>query len=222
MKRYLGFIIVLLCSTMARADFNNAISLAQQAGAISGAASSCGQDISLLSSHLQDAFNVMVSNEEQRAKVMITYLQAFNNAKEMEAAKAKIPCDQVLKDYNNLPILKPDYQNTVLPGLRDTATAVQPVPSMTSPALQPQQPNTSVTVPSIPALATPSTAPAQDMTVPVTPSGSSPALAIPAAPTNPLAPPQPSVPANNPVVPGANAVVPTQPGPVAPQPGSPY
>jgi len=223
MKRYLGLVALLLCSTIARADFNSAISLAQQAGAISGAASACGQDVSLLSSRLQDAFNVMVANEEQRAKVMMTYLQAFNNAKEMETAKARIPCDQVLRDYNSLPILKPNYQQTVLPGLRDTPAAVQPAPSVTSPALQPQQPEASATVPTIPALATPSTAPAQDMFAPVTPPGSAPALAVPApAQTNPLAPPQPSVPANNPVMPGADAVIPTQPGPVAPQPGTPY
>lgn len=204
MKRYLGLVSLLFCSTIAYADVNSAVSLAQQAGAISGAASACGQDISLLSSRLQDAFAVMVPDETQRAKVMMTYLQAFNNAKEMEAAKAKIPCDQVLKDYNNLPILRSDYQQTVLPGLSDTPATTQPAPAM-APAQQANQ--------SVPALATPGTTPAQ---VP------DPALTVPAPEQpNPLAPPQPAVPANNPVMPGANAI-PAQPGPSVPQPGSPY
>ena len=180
MKRYLWLITLLLCSTIARADFSNAVSLAQQAGAIAGAASACGQDISLLSSRLQEAFNVMVPDDLQRSKVMMTYLQSFNNAKEMENAKAKIPCEQVLKDYNNLPILKADYQQTVLPGLLDIPAATAQVPT---PQQAPQQatplatsphsqqavvPGATVpmTSPSIPALATPGTAPAQTIPAP--------------------------------------------------------
>lgn len=200
MKRLIALLTMLLCSTLAHADFNSAVSLAQQAGAIAGAASACGQDVTLLSSRLQDAFNIMVTDEVQRSKVMMTYLQAFSNAKEMEANKAKIPCEQVLKDYNNLPILKPDYQQTVLPGLRDNPSQPnqpQPLPQLTSPALAPQQPAAAPGQPAapvqqmVPALATPSTAPAP-------------------AQANPIQPPQPTVPGNNPVAPGASAVAPAQ------------
>lgn len=118
MKRLL-LLTLLCCSTTTYADIDNALNLAQQAGAIAGTASACGQDSSLLSNRVQEAFSVMVPDEAQRAKVVMIYLQSFHNAQEIEQTQAKIPCDQVLKDYQNLPILRADYQQTVLPALRD-------------------------------------------------------------------------------------------------------
>lgn len=186
MKRLLLCTTLLFCS-IAQADINSAMALAEQAGAIAGAASACGQDVSPLASRLQEAFNIMVTDENEKAKTMMTYLQAYNSAKEMEQAKAKIPCDQVIKDYNSLPILKPDYQQTVLPGLRDTTPSASSQPA---PQPAPAPSVAAPTQPNIPALAAPGT-----------------------APTNPPALPQPTVPANNTVQPGALPAQPTVPAP---------
>lgn len=180
MKRLLLAVILLSSACFAVADINTATSLAQQAGAIAGAASACGQDISPLSSRIQQAFSVMLTDENERAKATALYLQAYNNAREMEQTKAKIPCDQVLKDYNNLPILKADYQQMVLPSLRDNPPAVT---APAAPAPITPAPQAAAPVPSIPA----------------------PTPGIPSAPAMPpqnvITPPAPAVPAITPNLP---------------------
>ncbi|CAM4398633.1 MAG: hypothetical protein LEGION0398_MBIBDBAK_01195 [Legionellaceae bacterium] len=126
MNRYLFFLFFIGWTQLSFANISDAENIAKQAGAISGAALACGQDTQLLTSRLQEVFSVMQLTQVELNRVNLIYLQAMNQAKALEIQQAKIACDQVLKDYNSLPLLRPDYQQTVLPSMHDVPTTTNP------------------------------------------------------------------------------------------------
>lgn len=114
MKKFLFAGIVLGGTVnLAWAD-SDAISFAIQAGAIAGAAQACGQDPALLGSRVAEALMLLAKDDDDRTQASSSYQRALQEANRNEAATQKIGCNQVLQDYNSLPILKSDYKQTVL------------------------------------------------------------------------------------------------------------
>lgn len=209
MKRFALAVTLIGCCSFAQADANSAIALAQQAGVIAGAAEACGQNVSVLNERIQEAINVMVPEQTERTRAGIVYGQSYNSAKVAEKAHAKIPCNQVLKDFNSLPILRADYKQSVLPTLRDPQPAA---PQAAQPARHNQTPPAAQ--PSLPSQNMPQNGPSLG------------APAQPGAPSNPIMPgATPPAPQFNPAVQTTPGVIPNtaqqltqpQPTPVIPQ-----
>jgi hypothetical protein len=145
------------------AGSSDAIQFGVQAGSIAGMTQACGQDISVFVTRVNEALNKLAISPTDRVQASAAFQRTLQQTQTMETNDHSIPCIQVLQDYNSLPILRSDYQQTVIAQLH---------PGM--PANAPQQ-------------AAPSTAaPAAPTTVP-TPTTAAPTASVPAIPQ-----PQPS------------------------------
>lgn len=161
----LGSVCLAQADNMGNSD---ATQFAVQAGSIAGMTQSCGQDISIFTSRVNEALNKLATSPSDRMQAIATFQRVMQQAQTMETTNHTISCAQVVQDYNNLPILRADYQQTVIaqlhPGMPQMATA-QPAPGSVSPAapapssLQPLPqgstvpgvPNTATTPPPAPA-----------------------------------------------------------------------
>lgn len=162
MKKFLFASIVLCCTiNLAWAD-SDAISFAIQAGAIAGAAQACGQDPALLGSRVAEAIMLLAKDDNDRTQAISSYQRALQEANRNEAATQKIGCNQVLQDYNSLPILKPDYKQTVLaPLLAGPASN-----TANSGATTPSNPATNQATPLVPGSALPANSGNDGLTLP--------------------------------------------------------
>lgn len=160
LKKISPFILLFSYTVSAHADDATALALAQQAGIIAGAAQACGQDISLLNNRIIEAIQALSNNDTTRNQALVFYTQSVNNADQQQQSSHKLDCSQVKKDYQNLPILRNDYQQSVMEPLKQTAqTQVTPEQAKTIHSAVGNQsalPGTTMTSGTIQPLGTPS------------------------------------------------------------------
>jgi hypothetical protein len=112
-----------------------AVTLARQAGAIGGAAQACHQDISLLSARLDEAITAAAQSTMDSSDAVAAYQQSVKEASNKQAADRPIPCEVVLMDYKQIPLLRDDYREVVLSALKaEQAQYAKPTPTTTPPA----------------------------------------------------------------------------------------
>jgi hypothetical protein len=113
---------------------SNAIAFAIEAGSIAGASQACGQDVSIFSSRIAEAIDRLAASPADKIAAMADFQHALQQAQATQSANHTIPCQQVMQDYHSLPIMRPDYQQTVIsqlsPGMTGQAQTVggQPPP----------------------------------------------------------------------------------------------
>ena len=196
MKKFTIGLCLFALLPQAFANQTEAIALAAAAGGVAGAAKACGQDISEFNNRVNQAIGIMAPSPAE----LITAMQAFQNytnaAYTKQSTQQILPCQQVIKDYSEVPLMRNDYTTSVLPQLRNTeqrpAFLAPQQPPMEQAALQQrkedyQQPAN----PAVPVFnslqqvqGSPQTTPQVVNTVPTAQ-----AIAAPAAPNNPNPPP---------------------------------
>jgi hypothetical protein len=132
---------------------SNAIEFASEAGRIAGIAQACGQDISLFTNRTGEAINKLALNMPDKILATQSFQIALKQAQLVQTSKNIVPCGQALKDFSNLPILRSDYQQTVIANLNPDMNAnnnpSQVAPN--NPAVNPALPNTNYgTTPNMP------------------------------------------------------------------------
>lgn len=102
---------------------SNAIAFAVQAGQIAGSAQGCGINISTFTTRVSEAINKLALNPTDNSAAISTFQQALQQAQIVQRNNNPIPCSQVTQDFNNLPLLRPDYEQTIIaqltPGMAD-------------------------------------------------------------------------------------------------------
>lgn len=93
---------------------SSAVSFAMQAGQIAGVVQACGQDVSVFMTRVGEAVDRLAISAPDRVTAMLAFQRVLREAQTIEQQKQPIPCDQAIKDYNSLPILRSDYKETVL------------------------------------------------------------------------------------------------------------
>jgi hypothetical protein len=163
------------CVTCAIADIpprpigsSNAIAFAIEAGSIAGASHACGQDVSIFTGRIGEAIDKLASSPADKLAAMTNFQHAYQQANATQSANHSIPCQQVMQDYHSLPIMRPDYQQTVISQLHsgminqpNTITGQTPAPP---PGVGEQPPILPQNNPSAPIA--PSTQNPQNLTIP--------------------------------------------------------
>lgn len=131
MKRYL-LLLALICSLSVHAaetpsggGSSFAVMLARQAGLIAGAAEACGHNVSLLAARLDEAIQAVAQNTIDSSDAIAAYQQSAKEAKALQSSTPRMPCEQIVKDYNSLPLLRDDYKEVVLTALKADDKAQQ-------------------------------------------------------------------------------------------------
>lgn len=113
-----------------------AIVMAATAGGLAGAARACGQGITEFNNRVNQALAVLAQNPTE----LLTAEQAYQNyssaAFTKEASQRPVPCEKVLADFQQVPLMRPDYQTTVLTQLRPTAQPPSFLPGQQPPMEQ--------------------------------------------------------------------------------------
>lgn len=112
---------------------SDAIQFAIQAGSIAGPTQACGQDISVFVSRVNEAINKLATSPGDKVMAMNSFQGILQQAQTQQMRTHHFACSQVIQDFNNLPILRPDYESTVI---------AQMAPGMTGPANTTAQPPT--------------------------------------------------------------------------------
>jgi hypothetical protein len=143
MKKRLTLMSLSLFSAAAIAQvaYSNADQFALQAGTIAGFAQSCGQNIMMLNSRVTDVVNILAKNPGDQQTAMTIYEKAMSDAQyQVSRNRTTTNCDEIISNYNTLPLLRPDYKQTVLPAMANidnaaaTTTAPPPAPNSAPPA----------------------------------------------------------------------------------------
>lgn len=93
---------------------SNAIQFAIEAGSIAGAVQACGQDSSIFVTRVNEALNKLATNPGDKLLAMSYFQKTLQQAQVSQTNNHPIACNQVVQDYNSLPILRPDYEQTVI------------------------------------------------------------------------------------------------------------
>ena len=109
-------------NTSNKPSYSNAIAFGEQAGSIAGVARACGQDPSLFITRVNEALDKIAISPADKVTATQTFQQAMQKAQATETQKQIIPCTQAIQDFNNLPLLRNDYKETVLPQLNPNMT----------------------------------------------------------------------------------------------------
>ncbi len=171
MKLYLVLLPLIFSSfTAYAAESSFAVILARQAGLVGGAAQACGQDVSLLIARLDEAILAVAQDSMDHSNAVAAYQQSAKDTQALQAKKASLPCEQVLRDYQSLPLLRDDYKEVVLTALKadkeQQAKANTPPAKPTSPAAAPATPLPSTPPPQAPTTPPPAATPATPTAVP--------------------------------------------------------
>lgn len=114
MKKYVGCILLMGLSLSAFAD-DTTNQFAVQAGNIAGAAEQCGQDASVLISRSKEAIKAMAPNAVDQSDADSLFDKSVANARAyQDTVMRKFSCQDVLTTYNSLPLLRSDYQQSVI------------------------------------------------------------------------------------------------------------
>lgn len=120
---------------------SNAGLFAVQAGSVAGAAQSCGQDVTVFSSRIGEAISKLSVNDADRVAAMAAYQQALQQAQQTQANIHPLACPQVTQDFLSLPIMRGDYEQTVIsqlnPAMSGTGQPGPAAPPINQPYNQP-------------------------------------------------------------------------------------
>lgn len=140
---------------------SDAVQFGVQAGGIAGTTQACGQDISLFVSRINEAINKLATSPGDKVMAAAAFQQALQQAQTQETNNHTIPCSQVVQDYSSLPILRPDYEQTVIaqlhPGMPAASGTAGSTSSASTPTTTPQT-NTSASSQNGPSAQNPSSA----------------------------------------------------------------
>jgi len=120
---------------------SNAIAFGVQAGQIAGSAQGCGLDIATFTARVGEAINKLALNPVDSQAAMSSYQQTMQQAQINQRNNNPIPCTQVKQDFNNLPLLRPDYQQSVIAQLNPGMTNNNPTTTTQTNTAPNQQPN---------------------------------------------------------------------------------
>lgn len=158
------------------AEDSAAVAFGTQAGIVAGAAQACNQSISLMTSRTDEVISALATDPTDAKNAQGAYKRAVEDANASQNLSQKLSCSKVVGDFNNLPLLRPDYQQTVIaPLLKDRPT---------------QTNSTSTTNQTTPVAATPATVPpptTSQAQAQATPTATAPASTAAPAYTNPAA-----------------------------------
>lgn len=105
---------------------SNAMAFAIQAGAIAGAAQSCGQDTTVYAGRVNEALNKLAQSATDKLLAITNYQKALEQAQTAQMTEHTIPCTQVIQDFNSLPLMRDDYETTVISQLTPTMGTAAP------------------------------------------------------------------------------------------------
>ena len=100
----------------------NANQFAEQAGTIAGTAQACGQDVSTLTSRSIEVINALTHIPDEQKLALQLYEKASAAALENQNKSHAMKCTDVLSSYNSLPLLQPNYKDTVIPAMAKMGT----------------------------------------------------------------------------------------------------
>lgn len=151
----------------------NAMSFAMQAGYIGGAAQGCGQDLTVYNARIGEALDRLALSPTDKVMAMSSFQKTLLQARTAQTEKQLIPCNQVLQDFIGLPLMREDYQQTVLTQLS---------PSMGSPPFQQPAPQVAANVMPVAPASVPT--PVAPIPAPTVANNTIPQPATPPAPQN--------------------------------------
>jgi len=144
-----------------------AVYYAKQAGTVGGAAAGCGQSILIFNNRSAEVIDILAQDPQDKAAAKAAF-DATAQMKQQEQAASpsqQYLCPGILHDFNtNLPLVKDDYQTTVLAPLRKANPPAPPPQQQTAPPILPgsppypgqfPQPRSSAANPIFPSLAAP-------------------------------------------------------------------
>ncbi len=103
----------------------NATVFASQAAIIAGAAQACGQDTREFVQRVNEILYKMSFSSADKVIASATFNQTMQQAQANQMNYLAVPCDQVIAEFQNLPIMHDDYQQTVITQLNpNTGQAV--------------------------------------------------------------------------------------------------
>jgi hypothetical protein len=123
MEKYCSILLLLTSTVVFAQASSNADQFAVQAGAIAGAAQACGQDITEYNSRINEAINVLGTNASDKQQALTLYDKTLSGIQYTQTKLHDLNCPQVIQSYQTLPIMRADYQTTVLPALANMNTA---------------------------------------------------------------------------------------------------
>ena len=131
-------------SIAASGAVTNAIAFSIQAGQIAGAAQACGLDVSVFTVRVSEAINKLALNPTDKMAATDSFQKTLGQAQAIQTANHPIACSQVTQDFNSLPILRSDYEQTVISQLTPGASNNNSAQTNTTTNQQNQQqtPNT--------------------------------------------------------------------------------
>lgn len=96
------------------AEQSKALDFARQAGVIAGMAQACHQNTSVFNQRVLIALQKLAANPTELAGAILIYHQVTQSTQTSQKKSQVIPCQKVLDDYRQLPILQADYQHNVI------------------------------------------------------------------------------------------------------------
>ncbi len=125
-KRILLLALILTCSlSSVQADNtpaapsnpapeSNAVSFAIQAGFIAGAAQACGQDPTVFMARVNESLDKLALSPMDKVFAMNNFQKTMQQARTAQINTHPFRCSQVIQDFNGLPLMRADYQQTVI------------------------------------------------------------------------------------------------------------
>ncbi len=103
-------------------EATNAIAFAIQAGQIAGTAQACGINITTFTTRAGEAINKLALNPTDSEAATNSFQQTLQQAQTAQNNYHRLTCSQVNQDFSNLPLLRPDYEQTVIAQLNPGMT----------------------------------------------------------------------------------------------------
>lgn len=114
-------------SNIGTAPTTSATGFAIQAGIIGGVAQACGQDITVFITRANEAIDRLSLSSSDKVIAIARLQKAVQDAQAQQIMKQPFSCTQAIQDFNGLPIMRDDYQQTVISKL-SPAIGSNPVP----------------------------------------------------------------------------------------------
>lgn len=152
------------------AEDSQSVYFAKQAGVITGAAEACGQPVSMMIMRSGEIIDALATDSMDKSYATAAFSKAQQDAHTNMVNSQQISCAKVITDFNSLPLLQPDYKQTVLqpllaasPGANLTKTKTA-LPTPVNPAI----PSPSLPTETAPATSAENTNPLASQTSPPT------------------------------------------------------
>lgn len=109
-----------------------ASAFALQAGTIAGAARACGADVTGFINRVDEALNKITFGSADKVLASADFQNALALA-QAHQANYPIPCELILRDFYSTPLMRGDYQASVLQSINPNSGQARPVPSQPNP-----------------------------------------------------------------------------------------